>query len=75
MSQTSFSPQYYQVLEHLQQSFKYYDDKTIEEAKHALDALPTTIPDTHIVNEVKLDEKYLTKSKYYLENGLKIYED
>ncbi|CAG8653981.1 11405_t:CDS:2 [Dentiscutata heterogama] len=75
MSQASLSPEYYAALEQLQQGFDYYKDKSIEEQKHALDALPTTIPDTHTVNEVKLDDKFVIKSKEYIENGLKKYED
>ncbi|CAG8681119.1 1408_t:CDS:1, partial [Funneliformis mosseae] len=73
MSQ-SFSPQYYESLK-LFKNKLLGPEKTIEEAKHQMDDLIVPIPDNIIVNEIKLDERYRIKSKEYLEDGLKKYED
>ncbi|CAG8705495.1 10055_t:CDS:2, partial [Funneliformis mosseae] len=71
----SFSTQYYQTLEFIKNKFND-NSKPLEEVKHMMDdEMPTSIPNTHIVNEVKLDERYRIKSKEYLEVGLKMYED
>ncbi|CAG8748423.1 6961_t:CDS:1, partial [Funneliformis mosseae] len=68
------SPQYYESLE-LFKNKRLGPEKTIEETKHVMDDLALPIPDNIIVNEIKLDERYRNKSKEYLENGLKKYED
>ncbi|CAG8712349.1 13725_t:CDS:2, partial [Funneliformis mosseae] len=73
MSQ-SFSTQYYETLEFFKKKF-HDDSKTLEETNHMMDDTPIPIPNNHIVNEVKLDERYRIKSKEYLEVGLKMYED
>ncbi|CAG8769094.1 14441_t:CDS:2, partial [Cetraspora pellucida] len=43
--------------------------------RESLDLIPITIPDNCIVEEIKLDEKYVIKSKEYLVDKLKPYED
>ncbi|CAG8839304.1 35363_t:CDS:1, partial [Racocetra persica] len=75
MSQTSFSPQYYEILQQIQKTNEYNKDRSIVQVKEEFDSIPVTIPDNFIINEVKLDDKYRIKSKEYLEDGLKIYED
>ncbi|KAF0525601.1 alpha/beta-hydrolase [Gigaspora margarita] len=75
MSQSSFSPQYYELLEQIQKSRVYFKDMSIDEVKKQMDSNLAPIPDNIIINEVKLDEKYRMKSKEYLVDGLKIYED
>ncbi|CAG8809178.1 21689_t:CDS:1, partial [Cetraspora pellucida] len=75
MSQSSFSPQYYEILQLHQKSNEYYKDKSIVQVKEESFSSIPAIPDNFIIDEVKLDEKYRIKSKEYLEDGLKIYED
>ncbi|CAG8615842.1 469_t:CDS:2, partial [Scutellospora calospora] len=74
MSQFSFSPKYYEILELIRKEFEDNYDKTIEEVKKPK-PIDISIPDNITVNEVKVDEKYRIKSKEYLEDGLKKYED
>ncbi|CAG8501544.1 2245_t:CDS:2 [Scutellospora calospora] len=74
MSQSSFSPKYYEFLELIRYDIENSSDKTIEELKKPR-TIDIPIPDNITVNEVKIDEKYRIKSKEYLENGLKKYED
>ncbi|CAG8669625.1 13388_t:CDS:2 [Funneliformis mosseae] len=73
MSQ-SLSPQYYETLEFIKDNF-HDGRRTLEEAKHYMNDRPIPVSNNHIVNEVKLDERYRIKSKEYLEVGLKMYED
>ncbi|CAG8637625.1 3535_t:CDS:1, partial [Funneliformis mosseae] len=68
------STQYYESLEFFKNKF-VGPEKTMEEAKHVMDDMAVPIPDNIIVNEIKLDKRYRIKSKEYLENGLKKYED
>ncbi|CAG8720704.1 17830_t:CDS:2 [Dentiscutata erythropus] len=76
MSQLSFSPQYYEALEQMKKIVEASRDVSIEEAKKQyFDRIPISTPNNCIVNEIKLDEKYVIKSKEYLVDGLKIYED
>ncbi|CAG8532287.1 3317_t:CDS:2 [Funneliformis mosseae] len=64
----SFSTQYYETLEFIKNKFNDYS-KTLEEAKHIMDdEMPISIPNNHIVNEVKLHKRYRIKSKEYLED-------
>ncbi|CAG8551307.1 15874_t:CDS:2 [Dentiscutata erythropus] len=74
MFQFSFSPQYYEALERLKKNFNDSKDITIE-AKKQYGLIPVPTPDECIVDETKLDERYVIKSKEYLVNRLKIYED
>ncbi|CAG8660212.1 25523_t:CDS:2, partial [Gigaspora rosea] len=74
MSQYSLSPQYYETLNQLKEGLKNLEDVALEELRN-LELAPITIPDNCIVEEVKLDEKYVIKSKEYLMDKLKIYED
>ncbi|CAG8668464.1 3189_t:CDS:2 [Funneliformis mosseae] len=73
MSQ-SLSPQYYETFELVKSKFSR-PNLTLEESKHQMDDMTVPIPDSIIVNEVKLDDKYRIKSKEYLVDGLKKYED
>ncbi|CAG8551329.1 15875_t:CDS:2 [Dentiscutata erythropus] len=75
MSQFSFSPQYYEALEQLKKNFKASKNITLEEARKNYGLIPVPTPDECIVDETKLDEKYVIKSKEYLMDRLKIYED
>ncbi|CAG8555512.1 1093_t:CDS:1, partial [Cetraspora pellucida] len=71
MSQSSFSPQYYEILQQIQKG----NDKSVAQVKEESFSSIPAIPDNFIIDEIKLDEKYRIKSKEYLEDGLKIYED
>ncbi|CAG8852760.1 29033_t:CDS:1, partial [Gigaspora margarita] len=77
MSEISFSPHYYEFLEQIKKSGAYFKDMPIDEVKKQIDNTsdPAPIPENITINEVKLDEKYRMKSKEYLVDGLKIYED
>ncbi|CAG8486247.1 14028_t:CDS:2, partial [Dentiscutata erythropus] len=75
MSQFSLSPQYYEALERLKKNIEASKNITLEEVRknYGLTSVPT--PDDCIVDETKLDERYVIKSKEYLVNKLKIYKD
>ncbi|CAG8684790.1 13223_t:CDS:2, partial [Gigaspora margarita] len=75
MSQYSLSQQYYETLKQIQKKSEIYKDKSLEEERKSSKLTPITNPDNCIINEVKLDEKYVIKSKEYLMDKLKIYED
>ncbi|RIB25866.1 Alpha/Beta hydrolase protein [Gigaspora rosea] len=76
MSQSSLSPQYYEILKQIQKSVEASVDRSLEEARGNIKKLiPTTISDNCIVDEIKLDEKYVIKSKEYLVDKLQIYEE
>ncbi|CAG8498708.1 9727_t:CDS:2 [Dentiscutata erythropus] len=76
MSQSSFSPQYYEKLSnHIKRRTEAYKDKFMEEVREKYDLIPKSTPNNCIVDEIKLDEKYVIKSKEYLMDRLKIYED
>ncbi|CAG8628215.1 25880_t:CDS:2 [Gigaspora margarita] len=71
MSHYSFSSQYYETLKQFQKNI----NTPLEEVRRNKKNFIPTISDTCIVDEVKLDEKYVIKSKEYLVDKLKIYED
>ncbi|CAG8447218.1 26095_t:CDS:2 [Gigaspora rosea] len=76
MSQYSLSPQYYETLKQIRKNIETFDDIPLEEVRRSFkNFIPTTISDYCIVDEVKLDEKYVIKSKEYLVDKLKVYED
>ncbi|RIB10865.1 Alpha/Beta hydrolase protein [Gigaspora rosea] len=75
MSQYSLSSQYYEKLKQIQKKIETNKDKSLEEVRKSLELTPITIPDNCFVEEVKLDEKYVIKSKEYLVDKLKTYED
>ncbi|RIB26218.1 Alpha/Beta hydrolase protein [Gigaspora rosea] len=76
MSQYSLSQQYYETLKQIQKNVEAFDDMPLEEARRSFkNLIPTTISDYCIVDEVKLDEKYVIKSKECLVDKLKVYED
>ncbi|CAG8604420.1 7305_t:CDS:2 [Dentiscutata erythropus] len=70
----SFSPQYYEILEQIQKHMAYQSEISIEEVKKQ-SIIPAITPKKFSINEVKLDEQYRVKSREYLMDGLKIYED
>ncbi|CAG8648133.1 13517_t:CDS:2 [Dentiscutata erythropus] len=75
MSQFSFSPQYYEALERLKKNVKASKNITVEEVRKNYGLIPVPTPNDCIVDETILDEKYVIKSKEYLMDRLKIYED
>ncbi|CAG8523357.1 3305_t:CDS:2, partial [Racocetra persica] len=68
ISQSSFSLQYYEILQQIKEFDEFYKDKSIEEMNKQLDQFSVTIPDNFIINKVKLDEKYRIKSKEHLKD-------
>ncbi|KAF0529937.1 alpha/beta-hydrolase [Gigaspora margarita] len=52
-----------------------FDNTLLEEARRNQKNFIPTISDNCIVDEIKVDKKYVIKSKEYLVNKLKIYED
>ncbi|CAG8635610.1 44239_t:CDS:2 [Gigaspora margarita] len=75
MSQYSLSSQYYETLKQLQKNIEAFDNMPLEEARKNQKNFISTISDNCIANEVKVDKKYVIKSKEYLVDKLKIYED